>query len=321
MIAPIRIADLESFRDYMFRKLGEEYFEIEVSPTQWVDILRDSINIYVDKSNGGVYQSNIMIDVNGKRSIVLPEEVMGIDEILGTSTSVFTTKVNPLVEDGSAEGINDFILGFADESVALVPDKNIYTFDGGVTADDGTEEYNLTIDENGQKLVKLPKVSDDSGSIYSPLGLDMGFSSSFFFPYMTGGGGDLSLSTYALNMSYMNTLSSMFKTSVFFDYKPETKRLVLGKSYQTILVKGEIRESPENFINDEFFKLLVEEKLLTQWSTNLALKYTSAELMGNGIDLNIERMDARLDVLRERIELGYENDEWDGLLAPIRIDG
>jgi len=318
MMGDIRITDLQSFRNYMFRKLGEEYFDIEISDLQWSDILRDSINYYVDYSSEGSYESLVLIDTNGDRSLILPEEIMVIKEILGVSNTKFQASFIDTYLSGDTNDVIDFHAGaFSNKSLSFVPNNRDQIYDGDLIAGDGSEVAYESGDD-----VTFPSINPVGGryqSLYGAFGTDYGFSSGIYFPFF-GTGSDLSMTTYAITRSMIDAAQSLFKTQIPFTYKSESKRLVMGVSAQLVLVRAEIREAPENFINDTFFKLIVEEKLLVQWANNLSLKYTSDQLMGNGIDLNIDRMDARAEVIRTRLEDGFDGDEWSGLLAPIRID-
>jgi len=325
-----RLTTLEQFRDYMFRKLGEEYTDVEISDKQWIDILRESIEKFVQYSDGGVYKSKILIDTDGKRSMILPEEVMGITKILGASKESIVTKLTQNIAiSGDKDDRDDFFRDYLnDGSVSVIPTYKDPVADGEAEATDGTDQVDHDhVYTSDAPLLKVPtSIKDaDSNSLYTPMGRDMGYTSQFYAPFLlgsrySGSFNDLNLSTYAISMQVLKNIETLFKQEIWFEYKSGTKRLVIGESFGMILVEAEIREAPENFFNEPFFQMMVEEKMLTQWADNLSLKYRSEGIMGNGIDLNTERMLEKASILRDQIEQGIDNDEWDSLLVPFRVD-
>ncbi len=68
---------------YIQRKMGGEIHEIEITPTQWVDILEDSKYWLFDYSDFGTYDQWEIVEPNGASTIELSADVVGIRECYG----------------------------------------------------------------------------------------------------------------------------------------------------------------------------------------------------------------------------------------------
>lgn len=69
--------------DYTKRKLGGEIHEIEITPTQWDDIVEDSKHIFFDYSSFGTFEQWEIIEPNGSDTITLSDDILGIKECYG----------------------------------------------------------------------------------------------------------------------------------------------------------------------------------------------------------------------------------------------
>lgn len=69
--------------EYTKRKLGGEIHDIEITTTQWDDIIEDSKHWLYDYSEFGTYEQWEIVEPNGASSMVLSDDVLGIKECYG----------------------------------------------------------------------------------------------------------------------------------------------------------------------------------------------------------------------------------------------
>ena len=72
--------DLKSF---IFRKLGSEIHTVEVTDTQWDDIIDSSQRYFFDYSDWGTYSQLLVVNPGGSKEIVLSDNVIAISTCYG----------------------------------------------------------------------------------------------------------------------------------------------------------------------------------------------------------------------------------------------
>jgi len=108
---------------------------------------------------------------------------------------------------------------------------------------------------------------------------------------------------------------------VHYDYNTNTKNLAIldGNEHKSLTIFVTKAEPLEECLMDENLQLLVQAFALEDWASLLGLKYdqSNAQIMGNGLGLNITRMEEKALALREEYQRRLEDFELDTLLPLI----
>lgn len=207
----------------------------------------------------------------------------------------------------------------------ITEDAQSYFYD---YSDFGTYKQLVVVEPNGARDIKL---SDDVVAVSECYGMDdapnvanMAYpSSSLYYLLSVNGGGDqIQMSAYVVMRQYLNMFKDLFREPVIYDFNSESKMLRLARAdYSKMAFRLVTKEDINELVNNVFFKLIVEMKVLRQWADNINLKYdtSNASIMGNGLKLNPDRMNEKADKIEDRIEKGLESDEWGSLLAPKKL--
>ena len=121
----------------------------------------------------------------------------------------------------------------------------------------------------------------------------------------------------------MDTARSMMRgDKVHYDYNGNTKKLAIlsADKYKQLTMYVVKAEPIDDCLNDENLQMLIESKALKQWARLLGLKYNqeNAQIMGNGLSLNIGQMNDEADALYEHYRERLEEYELDTLI-PLMI--
>jgi len=188
----------------------------------------------------------------------------------------------------------------------------------------GTQKDWIVIEPNGQTEIVLNNVR----AILQCYGGSTIISSNYLIPsdiyrFMVLGSTD-SITSYIISNQYLSTIRQQFSEQIVYDYNPDSRILKLARSdYDKIALEVLVEVDPNKLVNNRFFQKLVEAKALRQWSRNIGLKYNveNASMIGNGLNLNPQRMLEEAEKLEEEVKTGLEEDEFGTVLAPRRLYG
>ena len=68
----------DDLKTYIFRKLGSEIHTVEVTDSQWDDIVDNSKTFFFDYSDWGTYSQSIIVDPNGQNEITLSDDILSV---------------------------------------------------------------------------------------------------------------------------------------------------------------------------------------------------------------------------------------------------
>ena len=139
----------------------------------------------------------------------------------------------------------------------------------------------------------------------------MEFTTDLVFKAMrSSGNGDESIigKIIGLNQSIQNMKNAMFQ-QVDYRFNAETKMLYIHGQVKEINILALVAEEEENLFDSTAFQKLLLAGCFRQWARNLS-KYGTGniQIMGNGLELNVEYMTNEADRLEQEIDELFEND-------------
>lgn len=123
------------FKEYIFRKLGSEIHEVEVTSTQWDDILRDSYKEFTEYSGDGSVElitkvtmtSNAMklsSNVLNIKKILAGTGTTALSDMFGTGEYLIPISISSLYSAGGA-GLSDAVSNIISTKQAIANLRNI----------------------------------------------------------------------------------------------------------------------------------------------------------------------------------------------------
>jgi len=120
-----------------------------------------------------------------------------------------------------------------------------------------------------------------------------------------------------------NLMESLQHSEVYA-FNPETKKLYFNgndlRYGESLILLASVREPERDLYNSEFLQKVMKAMVLRQWVINLGLKYNQedANVVGNGLKLNISAMSEYAERLEEEIQEEIDNDAF-MMITPGRM--
>ena len=228
-------------KEFIFRSLGSEFHEVEITDSQYSDILFSSFKELKNYSDDGSYEAMVEIQINNEEKIKIDKSILAIKKVY-SSTSLLSNSL--------------------------------------------------------------------AGQAYTT---DLVFNS-----MMSGNSNQNLLVNFVESMHYLKNHQDLLEQQVDYDFNPESGTLSIKGVVEVIYAECLVAEDLDDLLESELLHLLLKSKCLRQWSDNINIKYNmvDADISGNGLKLNPEKMLESAVGLEEEIKEGHEEGRWGSYHLP-----
>ena len=145
---------------------------------------------------------------------------------------------------------------------------------------------------------------------------------------MIGAGYINGVNEYTISsLQSLQNLKQSFFVEPIFSYNSQTKMIYFNgndvRYGDTIIFIGSIKEREEYLYDSELFRKMLLAYTLRQWVTNLSLKYNQedANVIGNGLKLNISAMKEWAERLEDEIDEEIDENQYSMVMGVQRLYG
>ena len=131
---------------------------------------------------------------------------------------------------------------------------------------------------------------------------------------------------YAISsLQTLKEIKQSFAIEMVYSFNVETNTLYFNgddvNNGDTIVMMANVREDETKLYKNELFRKLIKASLLRQWVINLSIKYNQneANIIGNGLRLNVDFMDEFAQRLEDEIKEEIEEMQYGEVLMIQRL--